>query len=136
MATSQGSVKSQAPVRDVEQEPGSADEFIHYDHIGHGSTPAAWALCGIIILGSVIAGVGFIGLSFSDAWWTAIIIGAALVPVAIVAGVVLKKMGFGVEMDSKAVLRRGEDPRSHRGPASPDNTAGGEQKRRPERSTD
>ncbi|WP_191089674.1 hypothetical protein [Nesterenkonia ebinurensis] len=37
MATAQ----SQTAVRDVEQQPASADEFIHYDHIGHGSTPAA-----------------------------------------------------------------------------------------------
>ncbi|WP_258933398.1 hypothetical protein [Nesterenkonia pannonica] len=26
-------------VRDVEQEPVADDEFIHHDHIGHGSTP-------------------------------------------------------------------------------------------------
>ncbi len=120
----------QRPVRDVEQQPAD-DEFIHYDHIGHGSTPAAWALSLTIILGSVIAGVGFIIPN-----WTVVIIGSALVPVGIILGIVLKKMGYGVEMDSEAVLQRGEDPRAHRGPATPDHTRGGAEKRRPGASTD
>lgn len=130
MATSQ----SQTAVRDVEQEPASADEFIHYDHIGHGSTPAAWALSLTIVAGAVIAGVGFIGLYWSDAWWTAIWVGAALVPVALILGIVLKKAGYGVEMDSNAVLKKGADPRSQSGPATPDNTSGGPEKREPESS--
>lgn len=125
MATSPGQV------RDVEQEPTAADEFIHYDHIGHGSTPAAWALSGTIITASVIAGVGFIA-----EWWLLVWLGAALVPVALVLGVVLKKMGYGVEMDSAAVLQQGDDPRRHSGPASPDNTRGGEEKREPQASAD
>lgn len=135
MATSQTTASSATAVRDVEQAPEAADEFIHYDHIGHGSTPAAWVLCGIIMLGSAIAALGFVGLAWSSAWAILIWIGAALVPVAIVAGVVMKRMGYGVEMDSKAVLRRGKDPREHSGPASPDQTRGGEEKRRPEAGT-
>lgn len=120
----------QRHVRDVEQQPAAADQaedaYIHYDHIGHGSTPAAWTLSLTIVLGSVIAGVGFIIPN-----WTVAAVGGALVPVGIILGIVLKKMGYGVEMDSKDVLQRGEDPRAHRGPATPDNTRGGEQKRRP-----
>lgn len=135
MATSQKAETSATAVRDVEQSPESGDEFIHYDHIGHGSTPAAWALCGIVMVGSAVASVGFVGLSWSSAWMILIWIGAALIPVAIVAGVVLKRMGYGVEMDSKAVLARGADPRSHSGPASPDQTRGGEEKRQPQRGT-
>ena len=102
-------------VRDVEQQsaPGQGpdDEFIHHDHIGHGSTPAAWALSLTIIVGSVIAGIGFV-----TEWWILAWIGAACVPLAIILGVVLKRAGYGVEMDSRAVLQRGEDPRSHQGP--------------------
>ncbi|TLP77433.1 HGxxPAAW family protein [Nesterenkonia sphaerica] len=135
MAVSQVSVQEKTPVRDVEQEPTAADEFIHHDHIGHGSTPAAWALSGTVVLASVIAGVGFIGLAWSDAWWIAIAIGAALIPVALILGLVLKKAGYGVEMDSAAVLRQGRDPREHAGPAVPDNTQGGAAKRQPDAST-
>lgn len=131
MAANQATAQGQTPVRDVEQEPTANDEFIHHDHIGHGSTPAAWALSLTIVLGSAIAGVGLIGLSWSDAWWIAIIIGAALIPVALVLGMVLKKAGYGVEMDSEAVLRQGSDPRNYSGPAAPDNTRGGAEKRQP-----
>lgn len=120
----------QRTVRDVEQQPAD-DEYIHYDHIGHGSTPAAWTLSLTIVLGSVVAGIGVIIPNLTVA-----IIGAALVPVGIILGIVLKKMGLGVEMDSKAVLKRGEDPRAHGGPATPDNTSGGAEKRRPGASTD
>lgn len=134
MAASQATAQGQTPVRDVEQEPTAHDAFIHYDHIGHGSTPAAWALAGTVVIGSVIAGVGFIGLYWSAAWWIAIAIGAALIPVALILGLVLKKAGYGVEMDSEAVLRHGSDPRNVSGPAAPDNT-GGAEKRRPEAST-
>ncbi len=49
----------QRHVRNVEQQPAAADQaedaYIHYDHIGHGSTPAAWTLSLTIVLGSVIA---------------------------------------------------------------------------------
>lgn len=128
MATAQ----SQTAVRDVEQQPESADGFIHYDHIGHGSTPAAWTLSFTVIIGSAIAAVGFIGLHWSDAWWTAIWVGAAFMPLALILGIVLKKAGYGVEMDSDAVLKQGGDPRSHSGPATPDNTSGGAEKREPE----
>ncbi|WP_022873295.1 HGxxPAAW family protein [Nesterenkonia alba] len=124
MATSPGSV------RDVEQKPSADDEFIHYDHIGHGSTPAAWTLCGIIMVAAVIAGVAFIGQ-----WWFLLWVAGALVPVALIAGLVMKQMGYGVEMDSKAVLKRGEDPDAHRGPAIPDETSS-PAKRKPAPSTD
>lgn len=135
MATSQRTATSATDVRDVEQQPEAGDAFIHYDHIGHGSTPAGWALCIIVIVGSIIAAVGFIGLAWASEWAILIWIGAALMPVAVVVGVVMKRMGYGVEMDSKSVLDRGADPRAHGGPASPDHTSGGEAKRRPQPST-
>ncbi|MDO5492701.1 MAG: HGxxPAAW family protein [Nesterenkonia sp.] len=100
---------------DVEQQTtgGEADAFIHYDHVGHGSTPAAWALCATVVLGSLLIGLSLIAESWVMAW-----IGIALIPVALIIGMVMKRMGYGVEMDSEAVLRRGDDPRSHRGPAT------------------
>ncbi|GAA4830684.1 HGxxPAAW family protein [Garicola koreensis] len=131
MATSQ-TAASRATVRDVEQKPQAADEFIHHDHIGHGSTPAAWALCIIVIIGSVLAAVGFIGLAWSSQWAILIWIGAALMPVAIVVGVMMKRMGYGVEMDANAVLRRGGNPREHSGPAAGQQTPGAAQTRQPE----
>lgn len=118
MATSQVKDKSQTAVRDVEQQPGAADEYIHYDHIGHGSTPAAWTLSSIVMIASVIAGVGSIGLHWSDAWWPVIWVAAALLPVAVILGIVLKKAGYGVELDSDAVLKQGADPREHSGPVT------------------
>ncbi|MGO1192603.1 MAG: HGxxPAAW family protein [Nesterenkonia sp.] len=133
MATTQ-TAASTAGVRDVKQKPQAADEFIHHDHIGHGSTPAAWALCVIVIIGSALAAVGFIGLAWTSQWAILIWIGAALMPVAIVVGVVMKRMGYGVELDADAVLRRGSSPREHSGPATPDQTAAGAQRRQPEAS--
>lgn len=115
MATSQ-TAASPAGVRDAERPMQSADEFIHHDDIGHGSTPAAWALSGIVILGSFLAAVGFIGLAWTSAWAILIWIGAALIPVAVVVGVAMKRMGYGVEMDADAVVRRGADPRVQSSP--------------------
>ena len=114
MATSQ-TAASTAGVRDVEQRPQAADEFIHHDHIGHGSTPAAWALCIIVVVGAIIAAVGFIGLAWTSEWAILIWIGAALMPIAVVVGVVMKRMGYGVEMDANEVLRRRGNSREHSG---------------------
>lgn len=113
----------QRTVRDVEQQPAAGehpgDAFIHHDHIGHGSTPAAWTLSLTLIVGSVVAGFGFV----FEVWILAYI-GAAFVPLALILGWGLKKAGYGVEIDSWKVLENGEDPRRHQGPAMPDNTAG------------
>lgn len=77
------------------------DSFIHDGHIGHGSTPAAWALNITLIIGSVIGGIGFILELWALAW-----VAAAFVPLAIVLGVLLKRAGHGVEIDSSSVLQR------------------------------
>ncbi|MBO0595135.1 hypothetical protein I2485_09025 [Nesterenkonia sp. E16_7] len=116
-------------LRDTEPAPGEKidDEYIHHDHIGHGSTPAAWALSLTIIVGSIIAGLGMV-LEV----WVLVWISILFLPLAIILGLVLKAKGYGVEMDSNAVLKNGESARAHQGPASPDNTRGGKDKRRPE----
>lgn len=100
---------------DVEQQTADteADAFIHHDHVGHGSTPAAWALCTLVVIGALLIGLAMIFESWVMAW-----IGIALIPVALIVGIVMKKMGYGVEMDSAAVINQGEDPRDHQGPAT------------------
>ncbi|EXF25164.1 hypothetical protein BG28_13910 [Nesterenkonia sp. AN1] len=115
-------------LRDTEPAPGEKidDEYIHHDHIGHGSTPAAWALSLTIILGSIIAGLGMV-LEV----WVMVWISILFLPLALVLGMVLKAKGYGVEMDSNAVLKNGESARDHQGPASTDNSRSGKDKRRP-----
>ena len=116
-------------LRDTEPAPGEKidDEYIHHDHIGHGSTPAAWALSLTIIVGSIIAGLGMV-LQVWVMVWIAIL----FLPLALTLGLVLKAKGYGVEMDSKAVLTKHESARDHQGPANRDNSRGGVDKRRPE----
>ncbi|WP_010525393.1 HGxxPAAW family protein [Nesterenkonia sp. F] len=77
------------------------DSFIHDDHIGHGSTPAAWTLSITLIIGSVLGGIGFVVQLWALVW-----VAAACVPLALILGAVLKKAGHGVEIDSSSVLRR------------------------------
>lgn len=116
-------------LRDTEPAPGEKidDEYIHHDHIGHGSTPAAWALSLTIIVGSIIAGLGMV-LQI----WILVWISILFIPLALTLGVVLKAKGYGVEMDSNAVLKQHESARDHQGPATTDNSRGGQDKRRSE----
>ncbi|GAA1147430.1 HGxxPAAW family protein [Nesterenkonia lutea] len=108
-------------LRDTEPAPGEKvdDEFIHYDHIGHGSTPAAWALSITIMVGAILAGIGMV-----TQVWVLVWIAAVFLPVAIILGVVLKAKGYGVEMDANKVLSQHESARDHQGPASMDNSRG------------
>lgn len=116
-------------LRDTEPAPGEKidDEYIHHDHIGHGSTPAAWALSLTIIVGSIIAGIGMVLEVWAMVW-----ISILFLPLALVLGIVLKAKGYGVEMDSNAVLKQHESARDHQGPASTDNSRAGKDKRRSE----
>ncbi|MGJ9372161.1 HGxxPAAW family protein [Nesterenkonia sp. CF4.4] len=116
-------------LRDTEPAPGEKvdDEYIHHDHIGHGSTPAAWALSLTIIVGSIIAGLGMV-LEI----WIMVWISILFIPLALVLGVVLKAKGYGVEMDSNAVLKQHESARDHQGPATTDNSRRSQDKRRSE----
>lgn len=59
-------------------------------HVHHGRTPAAWAGSMISLLGFL---VGAVGLVFQN--WTVFWIGAVLLVVALIATVVLQKMGKG-----------------------------------------
>lgn len=116
-------------LRDTEPAPGEKvdDEYIHHDHIGHGSTPAAWSLSISIMVGSIIAGIGMV-----TQVWVLVWISILFLPLAIVLGLVLKAKGYGVEMDAKKVISEHESARDHQGPANADNSRGNKDTRRPE----
>lgn len=58
----------------------------------HGNTPAAWTA---VFIGLVAFVVGGVGLMFSPLNYPLFWAGVALLPVALIAFVVLNKMGFG-----------------------------------------
>lgn len=56
----------------------------------HGNTIASWAMVGILTLGAIVAAVGF------DMASTPIfVVGAAIMLIGVVAGVVLRAAGYG-----------------------------------------
>ena len=56
----------------------------------HGRTVAAWVTNGIIVLGALVAGIGFMIPQFALVW-----VGAGLVVVALAVGATLRALGFG-----------------------------------------
>ncbi|MEO5651220.1 MAG: HGxxPAAW family protein [Marmoricola sp.] len=56
----------------------------------HGNTPAAWTAVVVALLGFVVGGIGLIAGSMAMFW-----VGVALVPVGVIAGSVVGKMGLG-----------------------------------------
>jgi hypothetical protein len=58
----------------------------------HGNTPAAWTAVFIILVGFVLGGVGLLLSS-----WTMFWVGVACLPVALIVGKVMQKMGLGAE---------------------------------------
>ncbi len=58
----------------------------------HGNTPAAWTGVTIILLGFVVGGIGLVIGAMLVFW-----IGAALLPVGVLAGTVMAKIGMGTE---------------------------------------
>lgn len=61
------------------------------DEPGHGSSPAAWTAVVIMLVGVTI---GTIALFFDVI--PAVLVGAALIPIGLVVGGVMKRAGFGV----------------------------------------
>ena len=61
------------------------------DEGGHGSSPAAWAAVVIMLIGFAIA-TAFLFLDVMPLVW----LGAALVPIGLIVGGLLKAVGFGV----------------------------------------
>lgn len=56
----------------------------------HGNTPAAWTAVTIGLLAFVVGGVGLMLYSMTMFW-----VGLAMLPIALIAGVVMSRMGYG-----------------------------------------
>lgn len=56
----------------------------------HGNTVASWAMMIIMMLGSIVAAVGFCISSSSI-----VIVGVAIIAIGLVAGIVLRSAGYG-----------------------------------------
>ncbi len=56
----------------------------------HGNTPAAWTAVVVALLGFLVGGIGLMVGSMTMFW-----VGVALAPVALVAGSIMSKMGYG-----------------------------------------
>jgi hypothetical protein len=58
---------------------------------GHGSSPAAWIAVTIMLIGIALGTVAlFLGV------WPLVYLGGLLIPVGLLVGWILKKVGFGV----------------------------------------
>lgn len=58
----------------------------------HGNTPAAWTGVMIILLGFTVGGIGLVIANMMLFW-----IGIALLPIGVIVGKVMQKMGLGAE---------------------------------------
>ena len=58
----------------------------------HGNTPAAWTGVTIILLGFAVGGLGLVVDNWVMFW-----IGVALVPLAVIVGKIMQRMGMGAE---------------------------------------
>ena len=56
----------------------------------HGNTIAAWTAVGVVLLGFIVGGIGLMVESWTTFW-----VGVALLPIGIVIGAILSKMGHG-----------------------------------------
>ena len=61
-------------------------------HAHHGNTPAAWTGVTIILAGFVVGAIGLMVHNLVVFW-----IGVALVPVAVIIGKIMQKMGLGAD---------------------------------------
>ena len=61
------------------------------DEPGHGSSPAAWTAVVIMLVG---VSIGTIALFFNVL--RMVYLGAVLIPIGLIVGGILKKVGFGV----------------------------------------
>jgi hypothetical protein len=58
----------------------------------HGNTPAAWTGVVFILLGFAVGGLGLVLDSWLMFW-----VGVALVPIGMIVGKVMQRMGMGAE---------------------------------------
>lgn len=59
----------------------------------HGNTPAAWTCVTIVLIGFIVGGLGLVlDLNMVMFW-----IGIALMPIGLIVGVAMAKLGYGAE---------------------------------------
>jgi hypothetical protein len=58
----------------------------------HGNTPAAWTGVMIILVGFAVGGIGMVIDN-----WTVFWVGVALLPIGVIVGKIMQKMGLGAE---------------------------------------
>jgi len=58
----------------------------------HGNTPAAWTGVVLILIGFAVGGLGLVLDSWLTFW-----VGVALVPLGMIVGKVMQRMGMGAE---------------------------------------
>ena len=70
----------------------NTDQIIldHTAAVGHGNTVAAWACVGVMTVGVIVGCVGFVMASVPVT-----VVGIGLIIVGVIAGGVLKSMGYG-----------------------------------------
>ena len=68
-------------------EPHNLPDVAHHNH---GRTVAGWVTNGLIVLGALIAAIGFMIPQFALVW-----VGAGVVVVALAVGATLRALGYG-----------------------------------------
>jgi uncharacterized protein DUF6704 len=56
----------------------------------HGNTIAAWTAVAVVFLGFVVGGIGVMAVNWPTFW-----VGVALLPLGVIIGAILAKMGHG-----------------------------------------
>jgi len=64
---------------------------------GHGHSPAAWTAVVIMLVGFTVGTVAYCLAAFSPVWVALIWVGAAIIPVGAIVGLILAKAGYGVK---------------------------------------
>lgn len=63
----------------------------HAEQVGHGNSPAAWTAVLVMLLGALVACVGFAMASTLIFW-----IGIAIIAVGLIIGIAMRMVGYGV----------------------------------------
>jgi uncharacterized membrane protein len=69
------------------------EDLAHSPELGHGNSPAAWTSVAVMLVGALVACVAFV---LGPAATIAFIIGLVIMVLGLVAGLVMRAMGYGV----------------------------------------
>jgi membrane protein YdbS with pleckstrin-like domain len=72
---------------------GASDKPVK--HVHHGRTPAAWTGSLIALLAFIVGGIGFVIPPHPN--WVVVGIAAVLIVIALIATVVMRKLGLGAD---------------------------------------